>query len=72
MLTYMTVSAYSQQFGMSRHAVHRRLRKCLATQNPVNNIAGVRKYGPKIILLIIDHSIPYVLHAKKSRNSESK
>ena len=72
MLIQMTVSAYSQEFGMSRHGIHRRILKFINTQEPVNNIIDVRKYGPKIILLTIDPTIPYVLHAKKSRNSESK
>lgn len=55
----MSVSEYCDTFEISRHAVHRRIKKFESVNRPINNITSVRRIGPKIIVIHVDHSIKF-------------
>lgn len=55
----LSVSEYCSMFNITRHAVHRRIKKFESVNRPVNNITGVSRIGPKIIVIYIDTSIKF-------------
>ena len=55
----MSVSEYCDVFKITRHAVHRRIKKYELAQRPVNNLIGVTRIGPKIIVLYVDNEIEF-------------
>lgn len=55
----ITVTDYCKQYNITRHAVHRRIKKYNTTKKKVNNIIDVKKFGEKIIILVIDTSIVF-------------
>lgn len=63
----ISVSEYCKKFNIVRHAVHRRIRKFELTNEPVNNIIGVRRIGPKIIVLTINPRIKFKIRQGRQR-----
>ena len=54
MIKEMSVSDYCKKYKINRHSVHRRIQKHESSKVRVNNIIGVKRIGPKIIILEVD------------------
>ena len=61
MIKELSVTEYCKKYKISRHAVHRRIKKIEESDEKisVNNITEVKRLGPKIIVLVIDSSIKF-------------
>lgn len=54
-----SVTEYCNKYKITRHAVHRRIKKFEKFKEPVNNIIDVKRLGPKIIVLIISTKVKF-------------
>lgn len=61
MIKEFSVTDYCKKYKINRHSVHRRIKKMESSVIPikVNNITGVKRLGPKIIVLEVDTKIKF-------------